>query len=333
MLRRAIQPHNAARPPAMTDLHVHAVVPVYNNKATLRATIDSLLAEPRVERIHAIDDGSTDGCCEELAGLSDRLTVVRQDNAGPSAARNRGLDLALRDERLTHVLLLDADDTLEPEALGPALARLGAHGEAVAAVNGRDEVARDGNGELQGEPVRREPPAEWADRVLPSRGLIFSPIRFFGASGVLVTRHALQGGVRFDSTLAIGEDRDFLYRLAEAGPILVLAAPLLRVTIHAGGDNLTGPTHLERWLRDHQRLVERYGDDPDAAEPLRQTSRWLLGHACRVLAKQGSSLSPELWREYRRLFRERGWRLPAKAWKWRYFQGPLRRLMGRNRGS
>jgi glycosyltransferase involved in cell wall biosynthesis len=317
----------------MTDLHVHAVVPIYNNQATLRATIDSLLAEPLVERIHAIDDGSTDGCCEELAGLSERLNIVRQDNAGPSAARNHGIDLALREERVSQVLLLDADDTLEPEALGPALARLGEHGEAVAAVNGRYEVTRDAGGEPQGEPVRREPPAEWADRLLPSRGLVFSPIRFFGASGVLLTRQALRSGVRFDSSLAIGEDRDFLYRLAEAGPILVLAAPLLRVTIHAGGDNLTGPAHLERWLRDHRTLVERYGDDPDAAEPLRQTSRWLLGHACRVLAKQGSSLTPELWRQYRQLFRQRGWRLPGKAWKWRYLQGPFLRLVGLNRGS
>jgi glycosyltransferase involved in cell wall biosynthesis len=313
----------------MPDFHVHAVVPVYNNAATLRAAVQSLLAEPLVQRLHAIDDGSTDGCCAEFVDVSPRLHVVRQANAGPSAARNRGLDLALADEAMTHVLLLDADDELEAGALRPALQKLTTTAEAALAVSGRFEVTRDASGAATGEPVRRDPPDEWADQPLPSRGLIFAPIRFFGASGVLLERRVVEAGVRFDPGLSIGEDRDFLYKAAGVGALLVLHRPLLRVTIHAGGSNLTGAAHLERWLRDHLTLVERYGDDAQAQPALRDSSRWLLGHACRVLARQGRLLPGPLWREYRRLFRDRGWRLPLKALKWRYLRAPLRRLAGR----
>jgi Glycosyl transferase family 2 len=78
--------------PAPTGLDLGVVVPLFNKRATVARAIDALLNQtesPR--RIVVVDDGSTDDSLGALAGVSDRVTVVRQTNAGPSAARNRGL--------------------------------------------------------------------------------------------------------------------------------------------------------------------------------------------------------------------------------------------------
>ncbi|MBF0843756.1 glycosyltransferase, partial [Streptococcus danieliae] len=59
-----------------------------------------------------VNDGSTDGSggiCQDYAARDSRIQVVHQENQGPSAARNRGIQLA-QGEYLTFV---DADDFLE----------------------------------------------------------------------------------------------------------------------------------------------------------------------------------------------------------------------------
>lgn len=316
---------------------IHAVTPVYNNAATLAGCVRSLLAEPRIARVHLVDDGSTDGGC---AGLEldeaerGRVTIVRQENAGPSAARNRGIEAALADASMRWVVFLDADDALEPggpaEAMNRAEEAVGGENETVAAiVGGRYEVV---DGDVAGR-VLHLPPEAYRDRVLPHRGVIFEPARFFGTSGALVARAALEAGVRFDPNLRIGEDRDFLYRVAETGAIVAAGAPVLSVAIHRGGVNLTGPSHLARWLRDQLTLAERYASDVDAAPGLRDNCAWLIGHASRVLARQGGRVEDEVWDAYVRLFEEHGWSFPGRAWKWRYVMQPWHRLKRRISGS
>jgi glycosyltransferase involved in cell wall biosynthesis len=70
------------------------VVPLYNKRPTVRRSVLRLLEQTvRPAQVVVVDDGSTDGSPEELADLAGRCTLVRQANAGPGAARNRGVDL------------------------------------------------------------------------------------------------------------------------------------------------------------------------------------------------------------------------------------------------
>ena len=298
----------------MNEPVIHAVVPVYNNGATLRAALDSLLAEALIRRVQVVDDGSTDNCCDRLDDAGDRVKVTRQENAGPGAARNRGMEAALADEEMTHVLLLDADDMLQGgDHLREAEKLLEEH-HAAAVISAREEILTAEGGRL----VLRQVPAAWAGGTLPCRGLVFSASRFFGASGVLLPRAVISAGIRFDTSLMIGEDRDFLYRVQEVGPVAVYDKPLLRVTIHDSGENLTGPKRLQRWLRDNLTLVARYGNDAESAQYLRETSAWLIGHASRELARRGEKVDGALWHSYRSEFEKRGWKFPLRARRWRY---------------
>jgi glycosyltransferase involved in cell wall biosynthesis len=88
------------------------VVPLFNKRHTLRRCLESVLAQSeRSFELIVIDDGSTDGSADVAATVGDpRLRLVRQDNRGVSAARNRGIELA----RAGLIAFLDADDLWEP---------------------------------------------------------------------------------------------------------------------------------------------------------------------------------------------------------------------------
>ena len=93
---------------------VSVVVPTYNRAYCLARTIDSALGQthPSVEVI-VVDDGSVDETAEMVAaryGSDARVRLIRQANAGVSAARNTGLRVARGD----YVALLDSDDVWEP---------------------------------------------------------------------------------------------------------------------------------------------------------------------------------------------------------------------------
>ena len=102
---------------------VSVIVPVYQAQAHLRLCLDSLLAQTFKDlEILCVDDGSTDqspGILEEFARQDSRVKVLRQENAGPGAARNAGLEAAAGE----YVLFLDADDFFEPALIETLLAR------------------------------------------------------------------------------------------------------------------------------------------------------------------------------------------------------------------
>jgi glycosyltransferase involved in cell wall biosynthesis len=93
---------------------VSIITPCYNGARYLRETVQSALAQSRPPfEIVVVDDGSTDESASIAEGFGEPVRVIRQANHGESHARNRGLDVA----RGSHVLFLDADDLLAPEAL------------------------------------------------------------------------------------------------------------------------------------------------------------------------------------------------------------------------
>jgi glycosyltransferase involved in cell wall biosynthesis len=84
--------NNSDQPSASPSLDLGVVVPLYNKESTVRRCIEALLAQtvsPR--RIIVVDDGSTDGSLHAIDEYRDRITILTQRNAGPSAARNRGI--------------------------------------------------------------------------------------------------------------------------------------------------------------------------------------------------------------------------------------------------
>ena len=93
------------------------IIPVYNVAPYLRECLDSVLTQAFTDwECICVDDGSTDGSgaiLDEYAARDGRFRVFHQKNAGPSAARNRGLDEASGE----WIWFVDSDDMVKPSAL------------------------------------------------------------------------------------------------------------------------------------------------------------------------------------------------------------------------
>jgi glycosyltransferase involved in cell wall biosynthesis len=100
---------------------IAVIVPCHNDGALAREAVASIVEDEDVEVV-VVDDGSTDPATQaELASLErDGVRVVRRENGGLGAARNSGLEAT----RAPLVYPLDADDLLEPGALGAMADRL-----------------------------------------------------------------------------------------------------------------------------------------------------------------------------------------------------------------
>jgi len=122
---------------------VSIVVPVYNAAPFLREALDSVIAQTHADwECLCIDDGSDDGSLEilnEYAGRDGRFKVRSQKNAGVSAARNAGLEMASGE----FVAFLDPDDLFHPQCLALALEAAQTKPNAVVVWNWRRDGVRE----------------------------------------------------------------------------------------------------------------------------------------------------------------------------------------------
>lgn len=82
----------------MKQLAISIIVPVYNAEKYLRRCIDSILSQSFKDfELILVDDGSTDQSpkiCDDYASRDKITILIHKKNAGVSAARNDGLDIA-----------------------------------------------------------------------------------------------------------------------------------------------------------------------------------------------------------------------------------------------
>jgi len=100
---------------------ISTVIPVYNSELYIQEAVQSVLDQtyPEVEII-IVDDGSTDKTSRIVLGFGGPIRYIFQENAGPSAARNKGIVSSSGG----YLAFLDADDLFMPEKLEKQLMRL-----------------------------------------------------------------------------------------------------------------------------------------------------------------------------------------------------------------
>lgn len=95
--------------------HFSVIIPLYNKAPYVRKTVESVIKQTFGNwELIVVDDGSTDGGGDVVRSFSDnRIQFVKQDNAGVSVARNRGVAKSTA----PYICFLDADDWWEPTFL------------------------------------------------------------------------------------------------------------------------------------------------------------------------------------------------------------------------
>ena len=106
---------------------VSIVMPTYNRRDTIERAIDSVVAQTfRDWELIVVDDGSTDGTRDLVAGLDPRVRMIVQENQGVGGARNTGMAAA----EGALIAFLDSDDEWPAHHLALATAFFDAHPDA-----------------------------------------------------------------------------------------------------------------------------------------------------------------------------------------------------------
>lgn len=194
-------------------MQLSVVIPTYNRKASLLRLLSSLSSQtlaPDQFEVIVVDDGSTDGTREALASLDTpfALRVLSQANAGPGAARNRGVHAATSD-----LIVFIDDDTVPVPGLLARHAQL--HAERSNAVI---------IGPMVPPPDWRRPAwIRWEEDMLEDqyRAMLAgefecTPRQFYTANVSLHRSRFLEAG-GFDSTFKRAEDVELAYRMRDCG--------------------------------------------------------------------------------------------------------------------
>jgi glycosyltransferase involved in cell wall biosynthesis len=198
---------------------VSVIIPTHNRAAFLARAVDSVLAQTYGNfELIVVDDGSTDETPRLLAGYGGKLTLLRQENRGPAAARNLGI----RQARYPLLAFLDSDDRFLPEKLALQVAAMEAapgagisHTQEVWYRNGRHlnqkKIHAKGEGDIFARSLR---------------------LCVVGMSTVMARRELFAQVGMFDEGLPCCEDYDLWLRASLRTSFLLVDRPL---TIKEGG--------------------------------------------------------------------------------------------------
>jgi glycosyltransferase involved in cell wall biosynthesis len=228
-----VDPYHATVQPEATPL-VSVVIPTYNQASYLGEAIESVLTQTyqRIELI-VVDDGSTDGTPEVIAGYAGRMTAIRQENHGAAHALNVGLQAARGD----FICWLSSDDAYLPDKIERQVATLVGDPAAGLCCTGWETI--DGEGRL----LKRYPSLEW---VHPDPVVAIFWRNPINGTTVMIPRLVFDELGGFDETLPADVDGDMWLRIAEHRPIVTIPEILARYRIHAGAQS-RDKTLMQTW--------------------------------------------------------------------------------------
>lgn len=217
------------------NITISVIIPAFNSARFVDAAIDSVVCQ-KINKLEIIvvDDGSNDSTATVIKKYVDLglIHYIYQDNAGPGAARNRGLDTAGGE----FICFLDADDTLLPGSIAKRLDFMLRHPEVGMVFTdlyrcrskGDDsEVHLRDNGFLEKfKPaiVKSQPPEYILDdRYIP---LAFEHSPFIKTPTVMLRKSAIKKVGGFDRSLRAAEDIDLWLRIARKFPVGYIDEPL-----------------------------------------------------------------------------------------------------------
>ena len=250
----------------MADVTV--LIATHNRPVHVRQALDSVLAQSVPAReIIVVDDGSTDDTPEQLASYGPPVRVLRQQNAGASAARNFGI----RNATSTWVAFLDDDDVWLPAKIEKQMALI-ERDPALGLVYCSDHAVDD---QLRILYTRTAAPQ--------NRGDVFQRLlarNFLFTSCVVARRDLIARAGYMNPAYRFAEDWDLWLRIAATHTVDFVADPL--VLYRQWGSGLTQGNPLLSRLRDVETILS-------SAAKLRPVPRSVIGRARHNLELEWSS--------------------------------------------
>ena len=233
----------------MRNALVSVVLPVRNRRQLLARAAASVLSQDYRElELIIVDDASDEDLRPVIDSLNDaRVRYLRLErNAGPAAARNRGIEVA----RGEYIAFQDSDDQWLQNKLRRQVEILAGSTDDVGLVYtdicrfvGRAPSLRPG-------PALRVREGDLREAALGD-GMLFAYVQSW-----LLRRAAIQALGGFDETLRLWEDWELCIRLTQRWRVAYL--PGVHVLSQRVGDSISADMSL--WLPALRRIVDKHGD-------------------------------------------------------------------------
>lgn len=198
---------------------ISVVIPLYNKEPIIKKTLNSVLSQDYSDfEVVVVDDGSTDNSVAIVESIvGPRIRLIKQENGGPSKARNTGVKNAKGD----WIVFLDADDELLPDALRYFAHIINTHTEVDMFLG--EVLINNGNTEHLG--------------VEYKNGLVKNPFkdhvlgRLYQCSGTTVYRKSIVEKYPFDERVRRYEDLQRIFKLYREYSLYLCHKPVAKVNI------------------------------------------------------------------------------------------------------
>lgn len=199
-----LHPHDHLSTITTTNMPlVSIIIPVYNMEPWIAQTLQSVLEQTFTHfQCIIIDDYSTDQTTTIIQSFNDpRIHLIQQPNAGVSAARNTGIKHA----KGTYITFLDGDDLWHPTFLHEMLTPL---------QNTPHANLSWCNTAMFIDTTYIKKPHAWGN-IHKTGNLWWDNLQqmSFTVGAFVAKKDVIHAIGPFDTTLTVGEDRDFLLRL------------------------------------------------------------------------------------------------------------------------
>jgi len=227
---------------------VSVIIPVYNGEKYIEEALESVFAQTyRDFEVIVVNDGSTDGTEQRLAGYRERIVYVKQENRGLAASRAVGVGKA----RGSLIAFLDADDIWLPEKLARQVEFARSHPEY--GIVTTDALNFDGDGLVT---------SSMKDWYQVSAGWILEKLLFgnwISASAAMIRRECFVKVSTFDvPPPAFGEDWLMWMQIAAYYPVYFIDEVLVRRRLHSASmSSQGGEIQFQCLLRNLEILREK----------------------------------------------------------------------------
>ena len=221
-------------------MKISAIIPAYNSQDYILDAIKSIQNQTHpVDEIIVIDDGSQDDTQQTVGNLTADIRYIKQENQGPSAARNTGIKIARGD----WIAFLDADDQWTKNKIEKQLKVLSRSPDLHLIAGDMQEIGINNESITKSVLAKHKLLKKFQDNnSLAIKNALAEIVQknFIPTGTVLVKRCSLIEAGMFNSSIHFGEDLELWAKIAAHHPITCIPDILMLRRLH--GQNATNST-------------------------------------------------------------------------------------------
>lgn len=220
---------------------ISVIIPLYNKASTVARAVQSVLEQQEANaEVIVVDDGSTDSPEQKLAPFRGSITYVSQPNAGPAAARNRGVAASTG----RYIAFLDADDEYRPGCLRAHL-RCREHYPGVKVTLSPFRMLATGDIACEERLEKKVPNAIERNGFIYSEHFIFELVVNANSGYICLDRDLYDAIGGFDTELRCWEITDFAVRALIASPVVGILDQIYVINHQDEGNSQFARAHTD----------------------------------------------------------------------------------------